>query len=63
MTAHFSRSQIPRLRLILIYLAVAMPAVIWGAWQATRANNNSPIDWVSADFPARRGRQLAWLHG
>ena len=42
-----------RLRLLLIYAAMALPAIAWGAQQALRANHNSPLDWVPPTFAPR----------
>ena len=43
-----------RIRLLLVYAAVTLPAVILGASAALRSNANSPLDWVTSEFPARR---------
>lgn len=48
---HQTRS---RIRLLLIYLLVSLPVIIYGAIQALQASNNSPIDWVDERFSARR---------
>ena len=39
-----------RLRLLLLYTALLLPFIAWGASQALKANNNSPIDWVTNAF-------------
>ncbi len=46
--------QTSRIQLLLIYAAVALPWVVYGAAQATRTNANSPLDWVPATFAPRR---------
>ncbi|TWT75540.1 MMPL family protein [Posidoniimonas polymericola] len=43
----------PRLRLLLLYALIAAPAVVIGAIHAMESNNNSPVDWVDADFHPR----------
>lgn len=43
-----------RIRLLLVYAAVTLPAVVYGATAALRSNANSPLDWVTNEFPARR---------
>ncbi|MCA9236015.1 MAG: MMPL family transporter [Planctomycetales bacterium] len=42
-----------RLRLLLVYAALALPAIGWGAHQALQGNHNSPLDWVPPTFPQR----------
>lgn len=54
---HEYRSQY---RMLLLYLALSVPLVVWGAIRALGENGNSPLDWVSitygprADFEAFR---------
>src|SRR5690348_13202853 len=43
-----------RYLLMLLYAAAAVPLVVWGAMQALQMKPNSPVDWVSESFPARR---------
>lgn len=43
-----------RFRLLLIYGLLSLPWVIWGARETLKVNANSPLDWVSETFPARR---------
>lgn len=42
-----------RLRLVFLYLALALPFVIYGATQTLSSNVNSPLDWVPRSFPPR----------
>lgn len=42
-----------RLRLLLVYAALALPAIGWGAYQALQNNHNSPLDWAPRSFPQR----------
>ena len=42
-----------RIRLLMLYALLTLPFLVWGASQALRANNNSPIDWVGPEFTAR----------
>lgn len=42
-----------RLRLVFLYLALALPFVIYGATQTLSSNVNSPLDWVPPSFPPR----------
>lgn len=42
-----------RLRLVFLYLALALPFVIYGAMQTLSSNVNSPLDWVPRSFPPR----------
>lgn len=48
------REQSKRLYLLAAYALAALPFLVYGAVQAVSRNANSPIDWVSAAFPARR---------
>ena len=48
------RVQKKRYLLMLLYTAAAVPLVAWGALQALQMRPNSPLDWVSESFPARR---------
>jgi len=43
-----------RVRLLLIYLLLSLPLIIYGAIQALQASNNSPIDWVDERFSERK---------
>lgn len=43
-----------RFYILLIYLAVALPFIVTGAMQALKVQANSPIDWVSDSFPAKK---------
>ncbi len=43
-----------RWRLMLAYAVLLGPAIVLGAIEALKANNNSPIDWVSTDFAPRK---------
>ncbi|MCA9085613.1 MAG: MMPL family transporter [Planctomycetaceae bacterium] len=43
-----------RIRLVAIYGLFVLPFVVYGAAQALKSNNNSPIDWVTSQFEARR---------
>jgi hypothetical protein len=43
-----------RFRLLLIYGLLSLPWVIWGARETLKVNANSPLDWVTEAFPARR---------
>ncbi|MFN6108041.1 MAG: hypothetical protein ACK5EA_26780 [Planctomycetaceae bacterium] len=43
-----------RFRLLLIYGLLSLPGVIWGARETLKVNANSPLDWVTEAFPARR---------
>ncbi|MCA9177853.1 MAG: MMPL family transporter [Planctomycetales bacterium] len=43
-----------RFFILLLYLVLLLPLVVSGAIQALQTNANSPIDWVSAEFPAKR---------
>ncbi len=42
-----------QLRLLLVYAALALPAVSWGACRTLQSNHNSPLDWVPAEYPPR----------
>jgi predicted RND superfamily exporter protein len=42
-----------RIRLLMLYALLTLPFLVWGASQALKANNNSPIDWVGPEFKAR----------
>lgn len=48
------RAQRKRLYLLAAYAFAALPFILYGAGQAVSSNANSPIDWVSPSFPARR---------
>lgn len=43
-----------RIRLLLVYLLLLTPFILSGASRALNASNNSPIDWVSSRFAARK---------
>ena len=43
-----------RIRLLVLYLLVSLPILIYGAVRALEASNNSPIDWVDGRFSERR---------
>lgn len=43
-----------RYRLLLAYAIGALPLVVFGAWRSLALNANSPLEWVSENFPARR---------
>ncbi|MEI7698799.1 MAG: hypothetical protein WCK86_03320, partial [Planctomycetia bacterium] len=43
-----------RIRLLLIYLLLSLPLIVYGAIQALQASNNSPIDWVDGRFSERK---------
>lgn len=43
-----------RFRLLLIYGLLSLPWIIWGAQATLKVNANSPLDWVTEAFPARR---------
>ena len=43
-----------RIRLLLIYLLLSLPLIVYGAIQALQASNNSPIDWVDERFSERK---------
>ncbi len=43
-----------RIRLLLIYLLLSLPVIVYGAIQALQASNNSPIDWVDDRFSERK---------
>jgi uncharacterized protein len=43
-----------RIRLMVVYLLLSLPFVIYGASQALKSNNNSPLDWCDSSFPAKR---------
>ncbi len=40
-------------RLYLFYLVCLLPFVVFGAVVTLESNQNSPLDWVSSEFPAR----------
>ena len=46
-------SESRRFRLYLVYLGLLLPAVIFGAAQTIQSNSNSPLEWVSDEFPPR----------
>ncbi len=43
-----------RFVLLCVYIGLLIPWILWGALQALQTQANSPIDWVSSDFPARQ---------
>ena len=43
-----------RFVLLCVYIGLLIPWILWGAFQALQTQANSPIDWVSSDFPARQ---------
>jgi len=47
------RLAVRRLRLLFLYLLLALPLVIYGARASLSSNANSPLDWVTASYPAR----------
>ena len=40
-------------RMLLLYLALSLPVVVWGAIRAMGENGNSPLDWVPATYAPR----------
>ncbi|MCA9021584.1 MAG: hypothetical protein KDA74_15655, partial [Planctomycetaceae bacterium] len=42
-----------RFWLLLAYLLLLLPFIIYGAAQAMQTKVNSPLDWVDNSFPAR----------
>jgi hypothetical protein len=45
---------ISRIRLVAIYVGLLLPLIVFGALNALKSSNNSPIDWVDANFAERR---------
>ncbi len=45
---------ISRIRLVAIYVGLLLPVIAFGAVNALKSSNNSPIDWVDATFTERR---------
>lgn len=45
---------ISRIRLVAIYVGLLLPIIAFGAFNALKSSNNSPIDWVDATFTERR---------
>jgi uncharacterized protein len=45
---------ISRIRLVAIYVGLLLPVIVFGALNALKSSNNSPIDWVDANFAERR---------
>ena len=45
---------ISRIRLVAIYVGLLLPVIAFGAVNALKSSNNSPIDWVDATFAERR---------
>lgn len=43
-----------RFLLLIVYSALALPFMVYGALRTLASNSNSPIDWVTHEFPARR---------
>ena len=43
-----------RIRLVVVYVLIATPFIVNGAFNALQSNNNSPIDWVDDSFAPRR---------
>ena len=43
-----------RFRILLLYAICLLPAIIWGADAAMRANKNTPLEWVPASFKPRQ---------
>ena len=46
--------QTRRFRVLLIYAACLLPAILWGASLALNANKNSPFEWVPGTFRPRQ---------
>jgi uncharacterized protein len=46
--------QTRRFRVLLIYAACLLPAILWGANVVLRANKNSPFEWVPGTFKPRQ---------
>ncbi|MFM8724421.1 MAG: hypothetical protein ACKON9_04770, partial [Planctomycetaceae bacterium] len=43
-----------RIRLLMLYLLVSLPLIVYGAIRALEASNNSPVDWVDERFSERK---------
>ncbi len=43
-----------RIRLLILYLLISLPLIVYGAVRALEASNNSPIDWVDERFAERQ---------
>ena len=43
-----------RIRLLILYLVISLPVIVYGAVRALEASNNSPIDWVDERFAERQ---------
>jgi len=46
--------QTRRFRVLLLYAACLLPAILWGANVALKANKNSPFEWVPGTFQPRQ---------
>lgn len=42
-----------RIRLLAVYGLILLPWIVWGAVNALKSSNNSPIDWVDSSFEQR----------
>jgi uncharacterized protein len=45
---------ISRIRLVAVYVGLLLPVIVFGAVNALKSSNNSPVDWVDATFTERR---------
>lgn len=45
---------VARIRLLLVYIALLLPVIAYGAVHALKSSNNSPIDWVDSSFAERK---------
>ena len=45
---------ISRIHLVAVYVGLLLPVIAFGAVNALKSSNNSPIDWVDATFTERR---------
>lgn len=43
-----------RSRILLLYVVIALPWIVYGAIQTMKSNTNSPLDWVGKEFVPRR---------
>jgi hypothetical protein len=46
--------QTRRFRVLLVYAACLLPAILWGANVALNSNKNSPFEWVPSTFEPRQ---------
>src|SRR4051794_13551959 len=46
--------QTRRFRVLLLYAACLLPAILWGANAALKSNKNSPFEWVPGTFQPRQ---------